>query len=124
MNFSPFAEYQSKKCFQNKHETMHYMDVHLFRDDVFPTLGFENQLFNGIRFKDLPLVNIKVSKNNTILTLSLPNQGRFIFRFYHSFLINKCSDSELQNNHFILNIIRVVTNDEESLCSQLFMIIL
>ncbi|KAL3288794.1 hypothetical protein HHI36_003228 [Cryptolaemus montrouzieri] len=37
---------------------------------LFPTKDTPNQLFNGIRFKDLPIFNIRSSPNNTIITLT------------------------------------------------------
>ncbi|XP_045471494.1 28S ribosomal protein S11, mitochondrial [Harmonia axyridis] len=47
------------------------MDL-LLRDkhSMFPTKDTTNQLFNGIRFRDLPIFNIKSSPNNTIITLT------------------------------------------------------
>lgn len=36
----------------------------------FPDIGLPDRLFDGIPFKELPVVAIKVTKNNTILTLN------------------------------------------------------
>nr|UVJ69100.1 RPS11 [Pagiophloeus tsushimanus] len=38
--------------------------------DIFPTTETMNKLFNGIAFKKLPIINIRVSKNNSIFTLT------------------------------------------------------
>lgn len=35
---------------------------------IFPTSDTMNQLFNGVRFKNLPIINIRVSHNNSIFT--------------------------------------------------------
>lgn len=40
------------------------------RREMFPTEDTPNMLFKGIPFKDVPIVNIRVSKNNTIFSLS------------------------------------------------------
>ncbi|XP_044747307.1 28S ribosomal protein S11, mitochondrial [Coccinella septempunctata] len=47
------------------------MDI-LLKDkqSMFPTKDTPNQLFNGIRFRDLPIFNIKSSPNNTIISLT------------------------------------------------------
>ncbi|XP_018568531.1 uncharacterized protein LOC108908863 [Anoplophora glabripennis] len=38
--------------------------------DRFPTIDTPNKLFNGVAFKDLPIFNIRVSPNNTIISLT------------------------------------------------------
>lgn len=38
--------------------------------DIFPDAELPNRLFNGIPFKQLPIFNIRVSPNNTIVTLT------------------------------------------------------
>ncbi|CAH2005783.1 unnamed protein product [Acanthoscelides obtectus] len=38
--------------------------------DIFPTLDLPNRLFNGVPFKDLPIFNIRVSPNNTIVSFT------------------------------------------------------
>ncbi|KAK4007839.1 hypothetical protein OUZ56_012990 [Daphnia magna] len=38
--------------------------------DLFPDEGTPNQLFDGIRFADLPICNITATPNNTIITLT------------------------------------------------------
>ncbi|XP_055677049.1 30S ribosomal protein S11 [Lutzomyia longipalpis] len=40
------------------------------RSQMFPDGDTANQLFNGILFKELPICNIRVSKNNTIITVT------------------------------------------------------
>ncbi|XP_055698576.1 28S ribosomal protein S11, mitochondrial [Phlebotomus papatasi] len=40
------------------------------RTKMFPDGDTANQLFNGIPFKELPVCNIRVSKNNTIITVA------------------------------------------------------
>ncbi|CAH0550559.1 unnamed protein product [Brassicogethes aeneus] len=38
--------------------------------NVFPDVNTPNRLFNGVPFKDIPIFNIRVSPNNTILCLT------------------------------------------------------
>ncbi|XP_074035863.1 mitochondrial ribosomal protein S11 [Leptinotarsa decemlineata] len=38
--------------------------------DTFPTFDTPNRIFNGIAFKNLPIFNIRVSPNNTIVCLT------------------------------------------------------
>ncbi|XP_014207246.1 28S ribosomal protein S11, mitochondrial [Copidosoma floridanum] len=40
------------------------------QEGLFPDVNTPNRLFNGIPFKELPVVNIKVTRNNTIMTLT------------------------------------------------------
>ncbi|KAJ8925408.1 hypothetical protein NQ315_009240 [Exocentrus adspersus] len=40
------------------------------RTDRFPDIDTPNRLFNGIAFKDLPVFNIRVSPNNTIINVT------------------------------------------------------
>lgn len=40
------------------------------KEGTFPDIDTPNKLFNGIPFKDLPIFNIRVSPNNTILSLT------------------------------------------------------
>ncbi|XP_059610187.1 small ribosomal subunit protein uS11m [Phlebotomus argentipes] len=40
------------------------------RNKMFPDADTANQLFNGVPFKELPICNIRVSKNNTIITMT------------------------------------------------------
>lgn len=47
---------------------------------MFPTEDTPNMLFNGIPFKNIPICNIKVSKNNTILSLT-DKDGKIFFLF-------------------------------------------
>lgn len=42
------------------------------RFDIFPDERTPNRIFNGILYTELPIVNIKVTKNNTIMTLTDP----------------------------------------------------
>lgn len=41
-----------------------------FRDDLFPNIDTPDKLFDGIPFKELPIFNIKATKNNTIMSLT------------------------------------------------------
>nr|CAG4642057.1 EOG090X0DZ9 [Eurycercus lamellatus] len=43
------------------------------RTDIFPDEGLPNRLFDGVRFADLPICNIKASPNNTIMSLTSAN---------------------------------------------------
>ncbi|XP_075216226.1 mitochondrial ribosomal protein S11 [Lycorma delicatula] len=45
------------------------------RQDMFPSEDTPNMLVDGIPFKDIPICNIRVSPNNTILTLSEAKTG-------------------------------------------------
>ncbi|XP_063918905.1 small ribosomal subunit protein uS11-like [Zophobas morio] len=40
------------------------------KGDIFPDADTPNRLFNGIPFKNLPIVNVRVSPNNTIVSMS------------------------------------------------------
>ncbi|KAK9508566.1 hypothetical protein O3M35_006099 [Rhynocoris fuscipes] len=40
------------------------------RTDMFPTEKTPNMLFNGIQFSKIPVCNIKVTKNNTLISLN------------------------------------------------------
>lgn len=40
------------------------------KEDVFPDENTPTTIFYGIPFKDIPIVNIKVSPNNTIMNLT------------------------------------------------------
>ncbi|KYB26418.1 small ribosomal subunit protein uS11 [Tribolium castaneum] len=40
------------------------------KTDIFPDADTPNRLFNGIPFKNLPIMNIRVSPNNTIITMT------------------------------------------------------
>lgn len=40
------------------------------KTDMFPDKNTPNRLFNGVAFKNVPIVNIKVSRNNTIINLT------------------------------------------------------
>lgn len=44
---------------------------------MFPSEDTPNMLFNGMPFKDVPVCNIRVSPNNTILTLTDVKTGEF-----------------------------------------------
>uniref|UniRef100_A0A6P7H7J6 28S ribosomal protein S11, mitochondrial n=1 Tax=Diabrotica virgifera virgifera TaxID=50390 RepID=A0A6P7H7J6_DIAVI len=46
------------------------IDSAITKRDLFPTIDTPNKLFNGIPFKDLPIFNIRVTRNNTILCLT------------------------------------------------------
>lgn len=40
------------------------------QEDIFPDADTPNRLFNGIPFKNLPIMNIRVSPNNTIVSMT------------------------------------------------------
>ncbi|CAH1639384.1 unnamed protein product [Spodoptera littoralis] len=40
------------------------------KQNLFPTLESDNQIFGGILYKQLPICNIRVSHNNTIFTMT------------------------------------------------------
>lgn len=42
-------------------------------DDRFPDLNLPTKVFNGVMFKDLPILNVKATMNNTIMTVTDPN---------------------------------------------------
>ncbi|XP_039277954.1 28S ribosomal protein S11, mitochondrial [Nilaparvata lugens] len=42
---------------------------------MFPNEDTPNTLFNGIPFKEVPICNIRSSRNNTIMTLTDPKTG-------------------------------------------------
>ncbi|CAH1111257.1 unnamed protein product [Psylliodes chrysocephalus] len=46
------------------------IDYSMNKHELFPTIDTPNKLFNGVPFKDIPVFNIRVSKNNTILSLT------------------------------------------------------
>jgi len=45
------------------------IDPNLNKETLFPDENTGNRLFNGIRFADLPICNIKATPNNTIISL-------------------------------------------------------
>lgn len=48
----------------------------LFSRDIFPDEHTPNQLFHGMPFKDIVILNLHISKNNTIMALAKPT-GKF-----------------------------------------------
>lgn len=40
------------------------------KESLFPEADTPSQIFNGIKFSDIPICHIKVSKNNTIIHLT------------------------------------------------------
>lgn len=40
-----------------------------FRQEIFPDENFASRMFNGVPFAELPICNIRVSPNNTIITV-------------------------------------------------------
>jgi small subunit ribosomal protein S11 len=45
---------------------------------MYPDENTPTRLFNGIPFRDVPICNIKASKNNTIITVSNAKGGSII----------------------------------------------
>ena len=50
---------------------------YLFRTDLFPDVNTPNRLFDGIPYRQLPVINIKACKNNTIMNLT-DYKGAFV----------------------------------------------
>lgn len=53
------------------------------KDNLFPDEDTPNRLFYGIPFKELPVFNIKVSPNNTIISLT-DYKGKYIGSLFSS----------------------------------------
>lgn len=47
---------------------------------LFPDADTEQQKFNGIPYAEIPILHIKVSKNNTKLTCLQPDNQSFIMK--------------------------------------------
>lgn len=43
------------------------------RSSSFPTLATHSQLFDGIKYLDLPIINVKTTSNNTVISLTNGN---------------------------------------------------
>jgi len=56
----------------------------------FPDLETFDRLFNGVPFKDVPVVHIKVSKNNTLIACTSPNGDKHILK-------NSCGTEGFKN---------------------------
>ncbi|CAG9768885.1 unnamed protein product [Ceutorhynchus assimilis] len=54
-------------------ETNNTIDSLIHNQKQFPISDTMNKLFNGIQYKNLPIINIRVSQNNTILTYTESN---------------------------------------------------
>jgi small subunit ribosomal protein S11 len=50
------------------------------KDDMFPTEGTPDALFDGIRFNDLPIVHIKSTPNNTIINVTSATHDLITYR--------------------------------------------
>jgi small subunit ribosomal protein S11 len=50
---------------------------------VYPDENTPTKLFNGIPFRDVPICDVKASKNNTIISVSNA-QGGFLFIVFAS----------------------------------------
>ncbi|PSN43165.1 hypothetical protein C0J52_09897 [Blattella germanica] len=50
------------------------------REDLFPDENTPTRLFNGIRFCDVPICNIRASKNNTIISLTTARGKNFLLK--------------------------------------------
>uniref|UniRef100_A0A0A9XW65 28S ribosomal protein S11, mitochondrial n=1 Tax=Lygus hesperus TaxID=30085 RepID=A0A0A9XW65_LYGHE len=55
--------------------TVNVDSVIQLRSDMFPNERTPDMLFNGLPFSQVPICNIRVSKNNTILTITDPASG-------------------------------------------------
>lgn len=56
---------------------------------MYPDENTPTRLFNGTPFRDLPICDIKASKNNTIISVSNAQGGSFIIIFKSTLL--QCS---------------------------------
>lgn len=52
-----------------------------FREDLFPDVNTPNRLFDGIPYKELPIFNIKATRNNTIISLT-DFKGNIVVVYY------------------------------------------
>nr|XP_023012316.1 uncharacterized protein LOC111502462 [Leptinotarsa decemlineata] len=68
--------------------------------DTFPTFDTPNRIFNGIAFKNLPIFNIRVSPNNTIVCLT-DAKGNFVSHYANSFL-DRIKPAIISSLNFIL----------------------
>ncbi|KAF6199952.1 hypothetical protein GE061_006250 [Apolygus lucorum] len=55
--------------------TVNVDSVIQLRSEMFPTERTPDMLFNGVPFSKVPICNIRVSKNNTIITITDPVSG-------------------------------------------------
>ncbi|RXG72933.1 hypothetical protein Avbf_03379 [Armadillidium vulgare] len=66
---------EGRRALKSRKEESDYVET-TFSDNIrgfgllFPDEETPNQLYNGVKFSDLPIVHIKVSRNNTIMTVS------------------------------------------------------
>ncbi|XP_011313542.1 28S ribosomal protein S11, mitochondrial [Fopius arisanus] len=51
------------------------------KSEIFPDENLPNRLFNGIPFKEIPIINVKCSKNNTLISLT-DHEG--VVQLYHT----------------------------------------
>lgn len=49
-------------------------------EDVFPDLHLPTRLFNGTMFRDIPILHVKATKNNTLMTVSDSNGLPYLLR--------------------------------------------
>jgi small subunit ribosomal protein S11 len=49
---------------------------------MYPDENTPTRLFNGIPFRDVPICDVKASKNNTIISVSNAQGGSFIITFF------------------------------------------
>lgn len=60
---------------------INYLEVSMVmccsREDMFPNEDTPKMLINGVPFCEIPIVNIRVSRNNTIICLTDAKTGMF-----------------------------------------------
>ncbi|XP_015112613.1 uncharacterized protein LOC107038194 [Diachasma alloeum] len=62
-------------------ETGIEIDTVVSKSDIFPDENLPNRLFNGIPFKEIPIINVKCSKNNTLISLT---DHKGVVQIYHT----------------------------------------
>lgn len=66
---TPKAKLKEKKC------------ILLFsKENVYPDADTPNNLYDGVKFSDLPLCYIRTSKNNTIINFRDASDGHIAYR--------------------------------------------
>lgn len=56
--------------------------------DLYPSVDLPNSLFDGILYRDLPVISVRATRNNTIMNVSV--KGKVDVQYYF-IIINKSS---------------------------------